>query len=253
MDPSSFIDTTIRSICIPSSVTCLSGGRWDLFPDSLELLTFEPGSQLRRIESPLFSDAPVHVCLPASLEYVDGSAFYCALSDRHCARLYTVEHGNPHFVVVGSALMNIEKTSLVCYLGRESVPTLDSMVEELGRYSFAGNAITTFTFPENSRVRFIRSRAFSECLLLDSITIPFTVEVIENGGFSGCEKLREVRIESGSRLRRIERTAFLSALALEPFDVPFWARIEGRYNVLQRVRHADGSLWRTVRIDVEAL
>jgi hypothetical protein len=249
-DPGSFTNTRIRSICVPASVTLFcDDGPWRHFPDSIEVFSFERGSQLRCLERPLFQPhVQVHLCFPASLEYINGEKFFWGRFRSHFVVPYAVEPGNRQFLVVGCCLMSFDRTSLIRSFGEESVATVDSSVEELGPRCFAEQAITDFTFPVNSRVRVIGSYAFAGCQLLRAITIPCTVEVIGECAFSNCPKLQEVRIESRSQLRLIEMEAFFCySIFFQPVDVPRSTKIKGGFKVLAKVRDVDGSKWKRVQ------
>jgi hypothetical protein len=56
--------------------------------------------------------------------------------------------------------------------------------------------------------------------MLESISIPASIETIGEGSFRKCKNLLEVRIEVGSKLRRIEREAFLGCSSLMSVFVP---------------------------------
>jgi hypothetical protein len=211
-----------------------------MFPPSLRVLFFEPGSQLRRLDRQLFDpSASFHVLLPASLEDFDGNAFFARLRGDE---VYTVDPGNRHFVIAQSALMNVSRTSMIRYFGFPSgIIRLDPMVEEVGPDCFACLAIRGFVFSEPSRLRFIRRSAFESCHHLASITIPPSVEVIETKAFRSGLRLQEVRIGTGSRLRLIEKKAFDQCTWLQPIDVPSSAKIRGTFSVLATVYDEDGS------------
>jgi hypothetical protein len=168
---------------------------------------------------------------PDSLESLDPWDFFPDRSAR-AQRIYAIEPGNRHLIVVSGAVMNFSRTSLIRYCGGLPVPPLDSRVEELARCSFSHVPMTTFTFSEHSRLRFIGPCAFIYCKRLRSITIPSTVEVIGTRAFQFCQALRAVRIEMGSQLRLIERGAFDSCETLEPIEVPSPAKIQGAFRVL---------------------
>jgi hypothetical protein len=247
MAPGSFTETRIRSICVPASVASFAGDR--PFPASVELVTFERGCQLRRIERQLFECwQEVQVCLPASLEYVNGSEFFRPLwIGAHWFAPFSLEPGNRHLVLVDRTIMNFARTLVIRHFGQESVSTLDPLVEELCPSSFACTAIATLNFPEPSRVRVIGAGAFADCTFLGSITIPSTVHVIGVDAFVNCVMLQEVRIAAGSQLRLIEREAFWYCSFLQPVDVPSATTIEGRFEVFAEIPDVDGSPWRRVR------
>jgi hypothetical protein len=143
--------------------------------------------------------------------------------------------------------MNFARTRVIRYFGEMPIAPLDSMVEELAPVCYAGLPIQSFTFSEPSGLRFIGRAAFAYCNRLGAITIPSRVEVIANAAFSGCQALREVRIGTGSHLRVIENGAFQRCIYLQPVDVPSFAMIRGRFNVMATVYDEDGSKRRRVK------
>jgi membrane associated rhomboid family serine protease len=248
LDPDAFWYSEIKSLCVPASVTGFTGSRFP-FPTGLCALTFEAGSQVRRIDRPLFRmEMRWCVLLPVSLESIDGLEFFDAFPSgvsRPWLPIYAVEPGSSHFRVAGQALMNFAGTELVRYFGDLPIPPLDSRVEKLAPRSFAAIPMTHFPFCEHSRLRFIRQQAFIGCEQLNAITIPAAVEVIGAHAFRHCHALREVRIEVSSELRLIEKGAFGECWQMQPVEVPSSARIRGSFRVLGTVRCEDGSQrWR---------
>jgi hypothetical protein len=212
------------------------------FPCSLQILTFEQGSRLRRIEgAPRFPGA---LYLPASLEYIDGRTYAPDQQDEppDLPATWFLEPGNRHLTFVDGTLMNVSKTSVIRYFDMSGGTPLDPAVEELGAGSFFGLGISTFAFPEPSRLRSIGEQAFARCAMLGCIMIPSTVEVIGSWAFQDCRMLQEVRIATGSRLRLIGKGAFDDCEYLQPVDVPSSAKIRARFKVLARAYDEAGSL-----------
>jgi hypothetical protein len=241
IDPASFYDTDARSLCVPASLEFFTGSR---FPNCMLHLTFEPGSRLRRIDRPIISDrAPSLVCLPASLEYIDPSAFFTSTIASICGGgpTYQVAPGNTHFAMVGAALMNFARTSVIRHFDPDAAGTIDLSVEELGPSAFACHAFRSFLFPEPSRLRVIGREAFNSCLYVSAITIPSAVQVIGEYAFSCCFSLQEVRIASRSQLRLIENRAFFRCMQLGAVDVPSSATISDLFERVADVFDQDGS------------
>jgi hypothetical protein len=170
------------------------------------------------------------------LEAIDGSALAC-----QSTRPIVVDSANTHFTVVDRTLMNITRTSVIHYFGDESDIALDSMVEELGAFSFCWKTMTTFTLVDPSRLRVIARSAFYWCKNLASIVLPSTVEVIERGAFNYCSALQLAVFAAGSRLGIIEEEAFSYCHYLQPVDVPASAKISGDFQVLAEVTDLDRS------------
>jgi hypothetical protein len=73
-------------------------------------VTFEPDSQLDRIEVSVFCDCSSlkSLFLPASLTFLAGSAF-----SKTAISLIAIEDGNSHFRVSGSFVTDLEGISLI--------------------------------------------------------------------------------------------------------------------------------------------
>jgi hypothetical protein len=249
MDLPFLINSHARSICVPASVQSLAGHRAPR-GSSLELLTFEFGSQLRGLDRQIFASGTApDVIFPASLECIHGLTFFVskAHSNGHDP-IYGVEAGNLHFVVVNSTLMNFARTAVVRSFDPVSVVSIDSMVEELRARCFAWHRMTDFHFAEPSRLVAIRSQAFTGCDCLTSITIPSSVTTIEGRAFAYCSALRDVWIATKSQLEYIGKEAFWEVHWLfRPVDVPSSTRIEGTFEIEAQVFDVDGSRRKRVR------
>jgi hypothetical protein len=245
-----FQRSAIRALCVPASVTSFRV-ETETFSPSLRVLTFEPGSHLRRIDGLCFRQDLLWVLFPASLKHIDVSVFLPQFNShprpQACRHTFGLEAGNPHFTIAACTFMNSSRTSVIRYIGGDAVLTLDSRVKELGPRSFQWTPIQTLTFPEPCRVRFIRKWAFAVCSVLTAITIPSTVREIGEQAFWSCRMLQEVRIATGSKLRLIGGAAFDDCSRLDYVDVPSGATIRGHYEVLGKVHNEDGSVRTRVR------
>jgi hypothetical protein len=67
--------------------------------------------------------------------------------------------------------------------------------------------LSEVVFEEGSVLTRIEKKAFEMCRL-QVIVIPSRVEVLCEGSFCHCDKLREIAFEEGSELKRIETEAF---------------------------------------------
>jgi hypothetical protein len=239
MDPSSFSSTDLMSLCVPAAVE--SFGRGGSFPWSLQSLTFELGSRLRRFASGIFEGTHIgFVFIPPSLEAIHGRALFCR------PRPIIVDPGNTHFTVVDRTLMNTARTSVIHHFGDDPHVALDSTVEELGIYSFAWSPMTAFNCVSPSRLRLIDRAAFFHCSELGSIVLPPSVEVIEQYAFNHCHALQQVVFATGSKLRLIEYDAFIHCGFLQPVDVPASTKMLASFKVLAELSDRDGS--RRIRV-----
>lgn len=126
--------------------------------------------------------------LPDGIEYVnDGGASIWQLD---LEKKYTIENN-------------------VRYVGSETNPYLylDSIVDK---------TVTEITINENCKI--IGFLALAECKNLVGITIPDSVEIIEERAFANCYALTEVVLGNG--LKRIYTSAFLNCKLLESVEFP---------------------------------
>jgi hypothetical protein len=195
----------IRSLCAESL-------RW------IWRLRFERDSELTRIESRAFSvcDSLRAICIPSSVEWIDGSAFaksgICEV--RVC-------EANVHFRVSGDFLVNYEGRSLIRYFGRDSIVRISNEIEIISTGSFDScSELRELKFAGNSRLRLIEVRAFQGCGMLFRISVPASTEFLEGFSFAECRNVREVNFELGSKLRVIERDTFKGCSSLNRIRIP---------------------------------
>ncbi len=113
--------------------------------------------------------------------------------------------------------------------------TVPNTVTRLEVYAFHGCAnLQTVVFEEGSTLTSLgcapadandaslygAGKTFKDCEKLQSITIPKSVERIEEHTFSGCTELEEVLFEDGSALAAIEKRAFSDCTALNNVILP---------------------------------
>jgi hypothetical protein len=213
---------SLKSICIPAFVEvicyCFAADEdWPFAPTGLERITFEQGSRLREIRKWSFCmcDFLRSMCLPASVELLDGSAFrFCGL------RELAVESGNRFFRASGPFLLDCEGIRIVWYFGRGNEVALANEIEIVGSYSFASCSISAVKFGALPKLSAIEREAFAFCRNLESITIPSSVTILCHASFTGCSSLHLVSFETGSRLVRIDEHAFSNCLALKSIVFP---------------------------------
>jgi hypothetical protein len=199
--------SALESINIPASVTVLEFGCFSGFgsnkicmvKDSLVSVTFESGSELRKIEAFAFAGrvSLVSICIPASVEILGNDCF---------GGLYLTE--NPKFCF-GSYYPNRD---FRCCISLESV-----------------------TFEKVSKMKEIGARAFTGCISLRSICIPASVEILGDNCFGltvcdrfyGCQSLYSVIIERGSMLRIVGSNVFKGCDSLPRIEIfPDFSRIQ---------------------------
>ena len=182
-----FWGSSLVSISIPASVETIEGGAFCRCT-ALQTVTFEKGSQLKTIESSVFSGCTslTSIEIPASVEMIENSAF------NGCTSLTTIE--------------------------------IPASVEEIRGYAFKGcTSLKTVTFEKGSKLKTISNGAFINCTSLTTIEIPASVETIRGGAFSDCTSLKTVTFEKGSQLLTVygyyAHGAFSDCTALTTVDM----------------------------------
>jgi hypothetical protein len=195
----------LRTICLPASVEIL-GQECFLDCGRLSRVSFECGSRLRAIEEGAFDhcDSLEAICLPRSLEMIDGAAF----SHTHLREI-EFEGGDCRFSVVDDMIVNATGSVGIASFGALRSVVIPSTIEFVGPRSFSRcDHLCTLVFESASRVHRIESEAFSCCRKLESIAIPSSVEVTCDNAFYGCTGMCVVDFEGDSQLSRIEECAF---------------------------------------------
>jgi hypothetical protein len=205
-----------REVKVLSEIESLSS--WCFCGLSIQSLSFENDSRLRRMESRVFFQCwAIHsICIPPLVEFVDGSVFaYCGISRVEIAG------GNGHFRVSGDFLMSADCKSLIHYFGEDPEVRIGGEVEDVsdGAFSYSKH-VRGIEFETPSRVRRIGRLAFEKCWGLRSISLPSSVESLSELSFRKCRNLQSVRFESGSKLARIERESFMDCSSLRSICIP---------------------------------
>jgi hypothetical protein len=200
---SAFRASGLRSIIIPSSIIVL--GKWSFcWCRSLEFVIFENGSRLERIEESAFSGSGLSsIVIPLSVVVLGKRSFH------YCKSLESVTFEQ------GSQLERIEE-AVFSESGLQSI-AIPPRVTFIGASALAGVFLKSISIsPDNGTFRFrewflesldgsMIYRYFGSC---DSIVISSSVVVLSEWSFHYCKLLESVHFESGSRLERIEESAF---------------------------------------------
>jgi hypothetical protein len=210
------------AVAILSDITVVS--RFSLSSSLIRTLSFEGGSQLRRIDSKAFAASPVlALCIPPFVDTIDGSAFV-----NPEIRELTVAEGNHNFCVSGDFLLNFEATSLIRYFGRHYGVTISREIEVVSVVAFHScDRVRILEFESRSRIRSIGRAAFEECSTLHSVSLPPSIEVLCGSSFRKCHRLQTIRFESDSKLTTIEDGAFKECLWLRSVFLPMSKKPDG--------------------------
>ena len=192
--------SNLIGMTVPSSVVSIGS---DAFSNNVRMseVVFEKNSKLIAIGKKAFSYTGLREFnVPASVENIDGSAFYGTSS----LERITVEYGSKYFYSEDGILFNKSKTELVAYpCGKnEKSYTVPDTVTKIGNFAFAYSNITEISL---SNTREIGESAL-EYSLLRRLTIPDSVRSIGNSAFYGSYNLEELKIGKG--LSNISASAF---------------------------------------------
>jgi hypothetical protein len=163
-------------------------------------LVFECGSKLTQIDSGFLSGCASleSICLPASLQMIDGSA----LAGTQMSTI-TAEEGNRHFQVSGDFLLDLDGISVIRYFGSDQEITLSRHVKILGSGCFSYcRSLQTLTFEPGSKLTRIEDSALKSCFSLASICLPASLETIDGSAFAGTQ-ISTITVESGNRHFRV--------------------------------------------------
>jgi hypothetical protein len=236
-------DSNTPTIVIPASFTVLASGFFENAP-WVEVVKFEPGSQIRRIETGTFSQcfSLKSICIPASVEFLERSCL-CAdmvrrlgLNASMCMALefsqlesLTFEPGSKLREIESGAFCGCELLQEICIptsvqkLSAASFPRSRHCRIELepgNRYfEMVGDFLMRLTF--NSIVRY--------CGTGSEVGIGDEIAKIEEYCFAFCESLRSLSFGSMSHLSAIEARAFWMCQKLESIAIPSPALFLGEH------------------------
>jgi hypothetical protein len=150
---------------------------------TISRLTCAEPSSLRRIEARAFVSSTLKsISIPASVEFIDGSAFAnCEIES------FVVAEENRHFRVVGSFLLDFNHSRLVRYFGSDSEIVIPDFIQILGDSCFCANHILlTVRFESSSTLTTVGLAPFARATL-HSITLPLSLTVLSGSAFVGSQ------------------------------------------------------------------
>lgn len=174
-----------------------------VIPDSIKILGKSCFSKCRRLSSVIFPD---------NLENISDNAFSgCGISELNLP-LQLKYIGNNAFI--GNNLKKIKMSSNIEYIGNSafygcgiSEITLPKSIKKIGASAFYScTDLTTIKFEEGITCN-IPSYMFGNCVKLNKITIPNTVQEIEGFAFDNCFRLTTIMVEG--ELTQVASKAFI--------------------------------------------
>ena len=235
----------VDKICIPESVNFIGE---EAFRSCQNLKSINIPNRLTRLREGVFSECSslTNIILPESLATIDDNSFFNCNSLESiiipskvkrigenvfsgCTNLCSivVDEGNSCYDSRNNCNAIIETNSNTLVVGC-STTIIPKNVVKIGNYAFAGSSINEIIIPEGIKeignnafeacdikqlklpngVVKIGSSAFVYCKNLFSITIPNSVELIDNDPpnsfldvFSSCNSLKFIYIEKGSKAK----------------------------------------------------
>jgi hypothetical protein len=191
------------SVSIPASVEILGDRCFSGLKDLCEI-TFEPESKLRKIGRRAFMlTSPEEICIPTAVDISDPSCF--ALCRKLCRITFPQNENDSRSLRIPNG---IAKLGECCFFGtRLQSVYVSADVETIDEACFKDCPLEEIIFDPNSRLREIRSNAFSG-VKLRTIRIPASTEILGRQCFHKCARLEEVIFERNAGLRKIEEEAF---------------------------------------------
>ena len=124
----------------------------------------------------------------------------------------TVEDGSRYYTYEDGVLYDNTGTVLLLYpAGRNGVAVVPDGVETIGKYAFAGSAITAVDLP--ATVQTISNRAFAKSAI-ESIVLPPTVLSVGESSFENCSRLQRAEMPG---VKAIGKCAFKYCNSLKSF------------------------------------
>jgi hypothetical protein len=144
------------------------------------------------------------VVFPASIRKIDPSAF----PDDAWPHCVTFE-GPPLFLIGGHCMLSVDSRVICRAVSSPTELLIGSNIEVIGAKAFERSKVSSVLFESGTRLREIRSQAFSWCEELKAFTVPESVGIIGYRCFAYCRQMDAILYEGSSRLERICEEAFL--------------------------------------------
>ena len=208
----------LTSVTIPNSVTTIERGA---FASCTVLVSVAIPNTVTSIGDYAFDNCPrLSLLIPDSVTTIGNNAFRSVR--------YIEYHGGATGAPWGARVMNgyvdsgfvyldSTKTTLLVYIGSDSVVTISNTVDTISSSAFSFcTDITSVTIPNS--VTLIGSGAFSECTSLVSVALSNSVDKISNTVFYNCTSLESIVIPNS--VTTIEWAAFYQCTALTSIVIP---------------------------------
>jgi hypothetical protein len=167
---------------------------WDV-----EEIAFEPGSQLRRLESETFANCQRirSICIPSSVEFIARWCFVLSVAQPPFC---------PAEKITFEAVSKLRELDEAAFAGCSCLRSLSipSSVEIIGKYCFWNcSSLEEIVFQSDSQLVRIGGSAFLSCSAIPSISLPPLVEAVGDDCFSYCEVLSTLTFSYPCRVREL--------------------------------------------------
>ncbi len=181
--------SSLTSISIPNSVEAIE---YNAFSGCSSLTTITLREGLKTIGSQAMSGIPLtHILLPASLEYIDGSALSCNTS----LPSIDVSEGNPYYISRDGVLYTLDDKTLVTYPAGKSdnTYTVRQGTEVIANNAFdRARSLVQIDLP--SSIKDVQPSAFRECNALQLMTFPYGMTTLGHDAMNNCNSMTQVTL-----------------------------------------------------------
>jgi hypothetical protein len=189
-----------ENAAFPASLEVID--KYAFYESSLRSVTFAVGSRLRCICRMAFSSCELEkVILPAGVREIHPSAFEYDVWRRLIK--YPVLAKN-------DCVFSSDSRILLQYFPEDRPLVIPARTEVIGHCACRGVEFVGMELERGTRLREISKKAFFWCLGIGTFIVPSSVETIGDRCFARCTRMRGIRFEESSRLKRIGEGAFLN-------------------------------------------
>lgn len=197
-----------------NTVHLISVSGWDI---ETIILTELDGHKISSLGKGCFKYCPnlEKITLPDSISTIEGNPF----SDSQKLSRILISPDHPYLATIDGVLFSKKEKKLICVpqaleLTEYNIP---QGIVSIGEYAFSSNSsIRSVTIP--SSLQEIEDYAFSNCVSLEQINIPETIFHIGKGAFSYCSSLKKISIPKC--IEELAADIFLGCISLADVTIP---------------------------------
>lgn len=208
----------LTKVVVPDTFTSFGNGT---FSNCESLVEINFPEKLERIGIHSFSNCTSlpSIKIPANVSSIDGSAFF------GCDRIekFEIDEANQHFTVIVGVIFNKEKTKIIAFPSGSKVKhyNIPDGVKIIGKSAFSSAEIESISLPDSLEV--IEEDAFGFCINLTKLDIPDSVTEIGEQAFKNCVNLQKISLSKNITILR--RLLFAGCRNLKVLEVPSSVKI----------------------------